>query len=139
MNIETVIKQLQQQGFRITTSRRDILSLFAGDHISLSAGEIVEQLRSKTDRATVYRNLNFLVENNILQQVFINGEVPKFELNNQDHHHHLICTNCKAISSISDPALEKALSDSELSAKEESGFRVKDHAIEFYGTCKNCS
>lgn len=138
MNIDTIIAKLQKQGFRITNSRREILALFAGEHTSLSAGEIVKKLQNKTDRATVYRNLNFLINNNILKQIHLQGEVPKYELNDLTHHHHLICTNCKLVSSIESESLENILPDIERSAKDSEGFIIKDHAIEFYGICKNC-
>lgn len=139
MNINTVIMRLQKQGFRITNSRKDILTLFKGDHISLSAGEIIKKLQNKTDRATVYRNLNFLISNNILEPIYLKGEVPQYELNKRDHHHHLICIKCKVVSSVSSNSLENAVSEMEDFAKRSNNFTIQDHIAEFYGLCKNCS
>lgn len=139
MNINHIITQLQRQGFRITESRKEILALFIGVHTSLSAGEIVKELQNKTDRATVYRNLNFLINNGILKQIHLQGDVPKYELNDLGHHHHLVCTNCKAVSSISSDPLENILPEVENLAKKSDGFIIKDHVVEFYGICKNCA
>lgn len=139
MNINTVITKLQKQGFRITSSRKDILTLFEGDHTSLSAGEIIKKLQGKTDRTTVYRNLSFLISNNILKPIYLKDEVPQYELDKRDHHHHLICTKCKIVSSISSNSLENAVSEMEDLARRSDDFTIQDHIAEFYGLCKNCS
>ena len=120
---------------KLNKSQKLILKLFIGDHKSLSAGEIVKSLKEVIDRATVYRNLNFLINNNILEQIQLIGEVPKYELSAQDHHHHLICRKCNNIRSISSKSLEIAL----LKLQEETdGFTITEHVFEFYGLCNKC-
>lgn len=135
MSKTNFIQDLKTRGLKLNYSRMQILELFIGTHKSFSAPEIVELLKSRMDRATVYRNLNFLVENRILDQIQLQGEVPKYELTILDHHHHLICKHCKKISSIQSKFLENALESTKSEIKD---FTITDHIFEFYGLCKDC-
>lgn len=139
MQITDLIKELKSKGYRITKAREEILSLFYGIHTSLSAQEVVSKLSLKIDRATVYRNLNFLSDKKIIKQIQLQGEVPKYELTDLKHHHHLICDNCKQIYSISSDSLEKSFEMVKSAAKRENDFDIKEHIFEFYGICRNCS
>jgi len=135
METTNFIKDLKSKGLKLNNSRMQILELFLGDHTSYSAPELVELLKSKMDRATVYRNLNFFVENKILDQIQLQSEAPKYELTILEHHHHLICKHCKKISSIKSKSLESAL---ESTKNEINDFTITDHVFEFYGLCKDC-
>ncbi|MCA9380328.1 transcriptional repressor [Candidatus Dojkabacteria bacterium] len=135
MSDTNIIKDLKSKGLKLNNSRMQILELFLGNHRSHSAPELVELLKMKMDRATVYRNLNFFVENKILDQIQLQGETPKYELAALEHHHHLICKHCKKISSIQSKSLENAL---ETTTNEIKDFTITDHVFEFYGLCKDC-
>ena len=62
-------EKIKQRPNKLTKNSAEILQLFTGEHISLSAHEIVERLKSKADRATVYRNLNHLCSEQLLHKV----------------------------------------------------------------------
>lgn len=130
-----LIIDLKSKGLKLNNSRRHILELFLGNHKSYSAPELVDLLKLRMDRATVYRNLSFFVENKILEQIQLQDETPKYELSTLDHHHHLICKHCKKITSIQSKSLENAL---ELTSKEIKDFTITDHIFELYGLCKDC-
>lgn len=135
METTNFIKDLKSKGLKLNNSRMQILELFIGTHKSYSAPELVSLLESKMDRATVYRNLNFFIENKILEQIQLQGEVPQYELSILDHHHHLICKHCKKISSIKSKTLESSLQSIQ---NEVEDFTITDHVFEFYGLCKGC-
>jgi Fur family ferric uptake transcriptional regulator len=129
------INELKSKGVKLNNSRTHILELFLGNHKSFSASELVDLLKDIMDRATVYRNLNFFVENKILEQIQLLDDTPKYELSAVEHHHHLICKHCKKISTIQSKSLENAL---KLTTNEIKDFTITDHVFEFYGLCKDC-
>lgn len=141
MDIDSLIQELKSNRIRITSTRKAILTLFtSGEHVSYSANEITEILRDKMDRATVYRGLTFLLNNNIIEKIRLIDDVDKYELaQHQNHHHHLVCTKCKKLLSVEDKTLETALQSVSNDAIKEHGFSVLDHVFEFYGICKNCT
>lgn len=123
---------------KLTKNSNEILQLFKGDHVSLSAHEIVEKLKTKADRATVYRNLNFLCSEDLLHKVNFKDEATKYELSELGHHHHLVCLNCRSVLSINTDILGAPFKSISLSADKSHGFTINDHVLEFYGLCKDC-
>lgn len=81
----------------------------------------------------MYRELMFLVENNIITKNTISHK-DYFELPT-DHHHHLVCTGCNSIKKV---VLGKHLHKQEKQLEKENEFTIINHSIEFYGLCKNC-
>lgn len=128
----------RQRPNKLTKNSVEILQLFKGEHISLSAHEIVEKLKSKADRATVYRNLNFLCSEDILHKINFKEEATKYELSELGHHHHLVCVNCKSVISITTDILGSPFKSISLLAEKNHGFTIKDHVLEFYGLCRKC-
>lgn len=56
--------------------------------------------------ATVYRNLNVLVETGVLNRVSFPGDIDRFD-NAKDPHDHAYCVNCKNIIDIMIPEKTK--------------------------------
>lgn len=76
--------------------RNRILDLFRNGDI-LTAQQILKIL-SDIDRATIYRNLNLLVEQGILRQLNIDSERTYYEINdNNINHQHFLCLKCGII------------------------------------------
>ena len=57
--------------------------------------------------ATVYRVLTQFEQAGILARSQFDSGKAVFELNDGDHHDHLICTNCGKVVEFSDPDIEK--------------------------------
>ena len=56
-----------------------------------------------------------------------------------EHHHHLICTHCGAVSDVTfDADLESELDQAFHGAAAANGFRPEHHAIDIYGACARC-
>lgn len=123
---------------KLTKNSNEILQLFKGDHISLSAHEIVEKLKEKADRATVYRNLSYLCSEELLHKVNFKDDVTKYELSELGHHHHLVCINCRTVISINTDILGTPFKTISEAADKTHGFTINDHVLEFYGLCKDC-
>ncbi|MFB3896620.1 MAG: Fur family transcriptional regulator [bacterium] len=132
-----IIAQLKSARFRITQARSKVIEFLLKTKLPVTASTIctvLNQRGNKFDRTTIYRELNFLIENNFVRQVRFNGKATHFELNS-GHHHHLICIKCNAKKKI---VLGKHLEHHEKLILEKEKFKVISHSLEFYGICNNC-
>lgn len=89
----------------------------------------------KTGIATVYRTLSLLEDSHIVTSLSFGAQGKKYELGAKEHHDHMICTNCGNITEFVCEEIEKR---QEVIA-ENLGFKVSDHSMQIYGTCKNCN
>lgn len=133
-----ILQRLQKDGFRITAGRKATVGHFATRHEPFTAPQVHAALKKrglKTNIASVYRELSFLTERGVLRVVQFSDGIQRFESADSHHHHHLVCEKCR---SIQDIALPNDLDQLEAKIASESGFVVKNHALEFYGLCKDC-
>jgi Fur family transcriptional regulator, ferric uptake regulator len=81
--------------------------------------------------ATVYRNIQLLVEEGWLQAVDIPGESTRYEVAGKEHHHHFQCNECKKLYELEGciPAFKPKLPR---------GFRTTGHEFFLYGICADC-
>lgn len=88
----------------------------------------------KTGIATVYRTLALLEDSQMVTSLSFGAQGKKYELGAKEHHDHMICTSCGDITEFVDEEIEKRQD----SISEELGFKISDHSMQIYGTCKNC-
>lgn len=135
-------QRLLEHGLRPTYARRLVLSLLEEKNEHPSTEGILKNLRDRGYRmstATLYQNLNKLVEVGLLIRLSDNDGLMRFDANLTPHHH-LNCTSCSQMVDIS-------LNDSQLLQKKPvdfvSGNTMKNWHIDFAkielnGTCPNC-
>ncbi|MEN6383877.1 MAG: transcriptional repressor [Phycisphaerales bacterium] len=136
MNIETVYKTIKSKGKRLTKTRKAIIEILIQSPCLLSTPDIITKLKLRKiqpDRSTMYRELMFLAQNNIIIKNTI-AHKDFFELPT-DHHHHLVCTSCNLIKKV---VIGKHLHKQEKQLEKENEFLITNHSIEFYGLCRNC-
>jgi Fur family ferric uptake transcriptional regulator len=136
MNIENIYKTIKTQGSRLTKTRKAIIEILFQSPCLLSASDLMARLKLRKiqpNRSTMYRELMFLVQNNIISKNIISHK-DYFELP-KDHHHHLVCTSCNSIRKV---VLGKHLHRQEKQLEKENQFLITNHTIEFYGLCQNC-
>ncbi len=91
------ITKLKQEGFRITTARRAIVEIFFSNKKPLTIHQITRFLEKKhivVNKTTVYRELAFLVKYGFIHELQIANNIVHYELEDQLHHHHLVCKSC---------------------------------------------
>ncbi len=141
--VQDLRAKLSERGYKMTPQRKEILKIFVehSDKHHMSAEDVYNLLRksdSEIGLATVYRALDLLSELGILVQVEFGDGCARYELNTADpkvhHHHHLICVKCKRVIEFE----EDLLDDLETTIAEESGFRILNHEVKFFGYCKDC-
>ena len=130
--------ELNDAQLRATPARIALMKLFESAQKPLDVQSMIEHLAKigiKTDPATVFRIMNTFTQKGITKQVQFQEGKFRYELAGGQDHHHLVCTVCGDIEDISDcniSALEKEI-------EKRKGFVVVNHALEFYGICRNCS
>lgn len=126
---------LQTNGYSLTRPRQHVF-LALLDHEPQSMSQLIERIGTKVDRASVYRAIECFEKAGIVQRLST-GWKYKLELSDEftQHHHHLTCTNCEAVFSITeDPHLERLIH--ELATQK--GFRAVAHQLEIRGLCASC-
>ncbi len=137
-NPEEIINKLKSGGHRITPAREQIVEIFINSTTPISAGDLIESfkiLNIPVNKTTIYRELDFLLRENLLQEIEFGEGKKRYELKTSHHHHHIICLNCRKVEDVD---LEVDLHDEEKKIEKASGYKINYHSLEFFGICKNC-
>ncbi len=138
--MEKLYDRLRQQGLRITPVRRSMLQVMTEHGQPITVLELHDQLHCqglKPHKATLYRQLETLVEHGVVQTVQLSDEVTYYEIQTH-HHHHFTCTDCQSIHCITDERLEDQIHDLERKL-ERSGVTSCRHHFFLSGLCADCS
>jgi Fur family peroxide stress response transcriptional regulator len=84
--------------------------------------------------ATVYNNIKTFVEHGLLQELSVHHGSLRLE-SNLTPHHHLVCTQCKAIEDLAETDFEPI----RLKKSLPKGFEVHRYSVDVLGLCKKCS
>lgn len=95
--------------------------------------EVVRTRHPNISRATVYRNLNVLVNRGEVLRVEVPNGADRFDFNNTPHYHAL-CRVCGRVSDVDMPYQR----DLAALVTDAHGFSIEGHHIIFEGTCVNC-
>jgi Fur family ferric uptake transcriptional regulator len=138
LDTENDQSDLKNVGLKATFPRLKILDMFrkSGER-HLSAEDIYRSLlNDKIDigLATVYRVLTQFEQAGILARSQFDGGKSLFELNDGDHHDHLICTHCGKVTEFADEEIEKR----QHKIARANGYRLESHDMVLYGVCKDC-
>ncbi len=82
--------------------------------------------------ATIYKNINLMIENSFIQEVKVPKEKSVYELT-KDIHYHLLCSTCKEIEDIFID-----IQTIHTQVKTKSNFEISKTDLVLSGTCKNC-
>ena len=138
MDLENDKSDLKNVGFKATFQRLKILDIFRkSDERHLSAEDVYRFLIAENidiGLATVYRVLTQFEQAGILSRSQFDGGKSIFELNDGDHHDHLICTHCGSVTEFKDDEIEKR----QHKIARDNGFTLESHAMVLYGVCKSC-
>ena len=134
-NFKTV---LRKEGLKITPQRVAVLKEIIKDKGHRESEEIyfaIKSSKTRVSRATVYRTLDILVQNNFVRKLNIGDGRERYESKiNSLHHDHLICEICHNIIEFVDQDIEK-LQD-EIANKYQ--FSLTRHVHQLFGICKEC-
>lgn len=142
--ISDVGDKLREKEYKLTSRRELVLRvLLENEDKHLSAEEVYNLVKAKapdTGLATVYRTLELFQEFDIIHAIDFGDGRKRYEVGSgmgQSHHqhHHLICTQCGSIIEVNEDLLEEL--ESRVAKQHE--FKITNHQLKIFGTCKNCS
>lgn len=130
--------ELKNIGLKATFPRLKILDIFRkSPDRHLSAEDVYRALigeQVEIGLATVYRVLTQFEEAGLLSRSQFDTGKAVFELNDGDHHDHMVCTNCGKVVEFSDTEIERR----QQKIAKDNGFLLESHAMVLYGICKDC-
>ena len=130
----------QQRGVRLTAQRAEVLRLLAAQRGSISAYDLLDQLRVSEPQAkppTVYRALDFLLEQGFIHRVESNNSyVVCHHLEAPAHTSvMLVCDRCAGVTEKQAHGVEQVIND----LAEEAQFTLRHSVIEAHGLCVKCA
>ena len=138
MNVEP--SHLRRAGLKITVPRLKILEILASSQPRhMSAEDVYRRLLDSNEDiglATVYRVLTQFESAGLVTRHHFEGGTAVFELNEGEHHDHIVCTDCGRVEEFSDDSIEEK--QREIAAR--LGFEITDHSLTLHGHCvrENC-
>jgi Fe2+ or Zn2+ uptake regulation protein len=128
--------RIRQGGHRLTPQRQMILDVICelGGHITPeSIYERVHTRAPAVNRATVYRNLDFLCEMRLVVAAHI-GRRTVYEIAGEHPHHHLICRACNAVTQVGQEEVAHFFAQIE----RRSSFHIDMDHLTLFGLCPEC-
>ena len=131
--------ELKSIGLKATFPRLKILDVFRKAEVRhMSAEDVYRALIGESVEiglATVYRVLTQFEQAGLLVRSQFDSGKAVFELNEGDHHDHLVCTNCGKVEEFFDAEIEKR----QQKIAKDHNFVLTGHALSLYGICQNCA
>jgi Fe2+ or Zn2+ uptake regulation protein len=127
---------LRARGFRMTPQRHAILHILKASSKHVSPAQVYEQACQAVPgitETTVYRTLEFLAENGLVQPALNGDRHLVYEVAGHDHHH-LICSSCGMSFEVDHGLLEKLYQELE----SRSGYQLTAHHLTLFGLCPAC-
>ncbi len=132
-------KELKEAGLKATLPRLKILEILENskEQRHMSAEEVYDLRRVQDEKiglATIYRVLTQFEAAGLVTRHNFEGGHAVFELNEGQHHDHILCVKCGRVDEFVDETIEKRQQD----IASEHGFAITDHSLTIYGICGDC-
>ena len=131
----TNVDELKSSGLKATLPRLKILEVFqTGKQRHMTAEDVYKALLadgSDIGLATVYRVLMQFEQAGLLTRSHFESGKSVFELNEGQHHDHLVCLTCGRVEEFYDPEIEKR----QRAVAQARGFELQDHSLALYAAC----
>lgn len=129
------IDELKNNGLKATLPRLKILEVFqSGAQRHMTAEDVFRHLlRENIDigLATVYRVLTQFEQAGLLSRNHFESGKAVYELNEGQHHDHMVCLDCGRVEEFYDPEIESR----QQAVAHAKGFVIADHALSLYAHC----
>lgn len=136
---EQFLAFLRGRGLRATAERRLLIREIFAQHGHIDAGSILAAVRARglsISRATVYRNLELLVEAGLAHKVRLHGRRYLYEhLHAGQRHDHLACRQCGRLVEFVSPGITALLGE----ICRAHGFELRGNQLQILGLCRGCA
>ena len=129
------IDELKNNGLKATLPRLKILEVFQNGLLRhMTAEDVFRQLindNADIGLATVYRVLTQFEQAGILSRNHFESGKAVYELNEGQHHDHMVCLDCGRVEEFYDAEIESR----QQAVAQAKGFVIADHALSLYAHC----
>jgi Fur family ferric uptake transcriptional regulator len=129
------VDELKSSGLKATLPRIKILEVFQrAEQRHMTAEDVFKALLTEgadIGLATVYRVLMQFEQAGLLTRSHFESGKSVFELNEGQHHDHLVCLTCGRVEEFYDPEIEKR----QRAVAQSRGFELHEHALSLYAAC----
>lgn len=130
---------LKKHGLKITMPRVNILNILAqsqDQHLSAEAiYNLLLEMGEEVGLATVYRVLAQFEAAGLVIKHHFGNEHAVYELDNGEHHDHIVCVKCQKVSEFCDPVIEAQ----QRAIAKKLQYHLTHHSLQLYGLCQDCS
>ncbi|MGH8281022.1 MAG: ferric iron uptake transcriptional regulator [Gammaproteobacteria bacterium] len=131
-------QELRNAGLKVTLPRVKILEILERSALRhMSAEDMYKSLLDSGEDiglATVYRVLTQFEAAGLVTRHHFEGGHSVFELNQGDHHDHIVCVKCGRVDEFVDSEIEKRQKQIAVAK----GYEITDHSLYLYGICSAC-
>ncbi len=127
---------INKHKYKRSRQREKILSLLRSTDTHPTASWIYDELKkdfNNLSMGTVYRNINILIDQNLIQKIEAGSSFDRFD-GNTCTHYHFICEKCGCI----DDLPLDVCSELNKVIEESTSYKTEKHRLDFYGTCPSC-
>jgi Fur family ferric uptake transcriptional regulator len=131
-------QELKKAGLKATLPRIKILEILERNDVRhMSAEDVYKALLESGEDvgvATVYRVLTQFEAAGLISRHHFEGGHSVFEMNEGEHHDHILCVKCGRVDEFMDETIESR----QRAIAEERGYSMTDHSLYIYGVCAEC-
>jgi len=132
------ITPLREAGLKVTLPRMRVLHILEhSEQRHFSAEGVYKTLVEQGEDvglATVYRVLTQFEAAGLVIRHNFDGDHAVFEMNQGEHHDHLVCVKCGKVQEFVDDIIEER----QHAIAEKVQFKMTDHSLNIYGLCIDC-
>ena len=137
----TAASRLRADGQRYTRNRRTLVEALDESDRPVSIPELLGGRRDLA-QSSAYRNLAVLERAGVVRRIVTSDEFARYELAEDltEHHHHLICSVCGAVTDFTVPTdVEQALDKALARVARSASFVIDAHRLDLVGICAMCA
>lgn len=134
---QAIIAKLKAHGYKITPQRLAIVKILSASIGHPSVEKIYAQVKQNfptISQATVYKNIATIKSLGEVLELGFSDDSNRYDGNIPYPHPHAVCSKCKKIV---DSQLD-IFQDVVQQVTTETGFRITNHRIDFFGVCPDC-
>jgi len=136
-NLQILISLSKERGLKLTPQRMVIFQILSEANQHITVDEVYKRAKEEypmLSLATVYRNMEQMVESDLLKHLDLGGTSMRYDTN-LEKHHHFVCTKC---GKVSDVYLDKVNYSLDESRSRLGKAQINSLDLHLQGTCGEC-
>jgi Fur family transcriptional regulator, peroxide stress response regulator len=128
--------KMNKYKYKRSRQRERILGILRGTNTHPTASWVYDELKKEFNNlsmGTVYRNINILIDQNLVQKIESGSSFDRFDAN-VELHYHFVCKECGAIDDLPIAAFD----DLNEKINQMTEYQAENHRLDFHGVCPGC-